>query len=247
MKSNWPKVLPVWSAEQSAIADDFMHFWHQTYAEHYPLVERFNHGYPMRCAPAQFGSTLEIGCGLGDHIAREKLTPAQQAAYVAVDMRESMVDVIRSRFPLVRAIAADIEQRLDFPDGAFGRVIAIHVLEHLPNLPRALAEIHRLLAKPDGAFLVVIPCEGGLGYAAARKVSSQRLFERRYRTSYRWFIEREHINSAREIAAEIGRLFVVRHRRFYPLRVPMIDLNLCIGMTLVPAALDGGRNAHAGG
>jgi ubiquinone/menaquinone biosynthesis C-methylase UbiE len=36
---------------------------------------------------------------------------------------------------------------MPFEDGYFDRVIAIHVLEHLPDLPRALREISRLMKK----------------------------------------------------------------------------------------------------
>ena len=47
--------------------------------------------------------------------------------------------------------------------------------------------------------MVVIPCEGGLAYSLARRVSAQRIFEKRYGMSYRFFIESEHINVPREI------------------------------------------------
>jgi SAM-dependent methyltransferase len=153
---------------------------------------------------------------------------------VALELRQNMADAIKSRFPRVVTQVGNVEAGLDYPDGHFDRVIAIHVLEHLPDLPNALAEIRRLLDKEAGQLAVVIPCEGGLGYALARKVSSQRVFERRYNSPYKWFIEREHVNTAREVLAELERGFVVRHRRFFPLLLPAIDLNLNIGLTLSP-------------
>ena len=52
---------------------------------------------------------------------------------------------IRERHPGVEVLVGDCQQRLPFDDGSFDRVLAIHVLEHLPNLPAALAEIRRLL------------------------------------------------------------------------------------------------------
>ena len=42
-----------------------------------------------------------------------------------------------------------------------------------------------------------------------RRVTSQRAFERRYKTSYRWFIESEHVNRAREILGELRGRFDV--------------------------------------
>ena len=107
----------------------------------------------------------------------------------------------------------------------------IHVLEHLPNLPAFLAEARRLL-NPSGRLLVVIPCEGGWGYSAGRRVTSKRMFERRYRTPYEPFIAAEHVNKANEILEELERYFVVEKSEYYPMKVPVIHLNLCIGLTL---------------
>ena len=58
------------------------------------------------------------------------------------------------------------------------------------------------MLKPSGRFVVVIPCEGGLAYSLARRVSAQRVFEKRYGMSYRWCIESEHINVPGEIIEE---------------------------------------------
>ena len=39
-----------------------------------------------------------------------------------------------------------------FADGFFDRSIAVHVLEHLPNLPAAIREVYRLLDRERGEF-----------------------------------------------------------------------------------------------
>jgi len=119
------------------------------------------------------------------------------------------------------------------PDGTFDRVVAVHVLEHLPDLPRAVAELHRVCA-PGGVLQAVIPCEGGLAYGLARRISAQRIFERRYRQPYRWFIEREHVNRPGEILEVLSERFEVTHRAFFPLLVPVVTVNLCLGLTLRP-------------
>ena len=108
---------------------------------------------------------------------------------------------------------------------------AIHVLEHLYNLPAALDEIARVL-KPGGIFCVVIPCEGGRLYSLGRRFTTKRIFEKRYKTPYEWMIRQEHCNTAREVLVELERYFRVRTRRFFPLRVPAVDLNLVIGLEL---------------
>jgi hypothetical protein len=108
------------------------------------------------------------------------------------------------------------------------------VLEHLPNLPGAVREMYRLCNKQRGVFTVVIPCEGGLAYGLARRISAQRMFERRYQQSYKWYISREHINRPHEILEELEKYFEVQHQSFFPLRVPIVQINLVIGLTLKP-------------
>src|SRR6185437_8225251 len=122
-----------------------------------------------------------------------------------------------------------------FDDGYFDRVLAIHVLEHLPKLPAAVDELHRVL-KPGGVFAVVIPCDPGLVYEMARKISAERIFRWRYHQPYRWLIRREHINSPREITGQLRRRFRIEARRYFPFAVPAVNLNLCLGMRARPIA-----------
>jgi 2-polyprenyl-3-methyl-5-hydroxy-6-metoxy-1,4-benzoquinol methylase len=111
--------------------------------------------------------------------------------------------------------------------------MAVHVLEHLPDLPATVREMHRL-CDPQGVFQIVIPCEGSLAYTLARRISAQRIFEKRYRQSYRWFIEREHINVPAEILGVLSERFEISGRRFFPLPIPFEFCNLVIGLTLTP-------------
>jgi hypothetical protein len=98
----------------------------------------------------------------------------------------------------------------------------------------AVREMHRLCDKQVGVFSVVIPCEGSPAYTLARRISAQRIFEKRYNQSYRWFIEREHINRPEEILDELAPYFTIEHRSFFPLPVPAALCNLVIGLTLRP-------------
>jgi len=239
----WPKIIPPLTAAQQQVSDDFMRYWHEVLPKRYGAVDEFNHRYAVKHAPAHFTRTLEIGAGIGGHIPYEKLSPAQEQNYHALELRENMAEKIRERFPRINACVGDCQGRIDFPDGHFDRVLAIHVLEHLPNLPAAIREAHRLCA-PEGTFSVVIPCEGGFAYTLARRISAQRIFERRYRQPYRWFIEREHINRPDEIMAELASLFDIVDRTYFPLFLPFVPLNLCIGLTLKPrkALRSGGKN-----
>ncbi len=235
--ARWPKIIPPLTADQQQVSDDFMRHWHEVLPARFGVVDDFNHGYVVKHAPPAFRRTLEIGAGLGGHIPYEKLSTDQEQNYHALELRENMAEKIRSRFPKVQACVGDCQQRLRFADGYFDRIIAVHVLEHLPDLPSTILEMHRLCDPTRGVFSVVIPCEGGLAYGLARKISAQRIFEKRYRQPYRWFIEREHINRPREILRELAAFFDVTHCTYFPLGLRSIALNLCIGLTLKPKPL----------
>ena len=235
--SKWPKVLPPLTAEQRRISDDFMRLWHETLPHRYGAIEAFNHNFPVRHSPPGFRTTLEIGAGLGEHLHYEKLTPEQEENYYANEFRENMAAGIRERFPRVQTVVADCQQPLDFRAGFFDRIIAVHVLEHLPNLPAAIRECYRLVEKSRGRLLVVIPCEGSPPYTLARKISAERVYKKRYGGDYSWFYTREHINLPHEVLGELHPYFTVEARRFFPLPfLPFVFTNLCIGLSLVPRA-----------
>ncbi len=234
----WPKTFPPLTDEQKRISDDFMKHWHEVLPKSYSAADHFNHTYAIRNAPRTFLSTLEIGAGLGEHITYENLSAEQAKNYYAVDIRANMIEELKRRHPHVNATLADCQARMPFPDGHFDRVLAIHVLEHLPNLPLAIQEAYRLCRKDGGVFSVVIPCEGGLAYGIARRISAQRIFEKRYKQPYKWFIEREHLSRPDEIITELEKYFEITHKALFPLVVPIITLNLFIGLTLKPKKLD---------
>lgn len=232
--SKWPKVLPSLTREQESISNDFMEHWHKVLAKRGNILEKFNHNFVVKNSSNNFISTLEIGAGLGEHLEYEKLSKQQRENYVALELRENMVAVIRERYPDVKVHIGDCQGLLPFADGFFDRVVAVHVLEHLPNLPATVKEMYRVCNKKTGCFIVVIPCEGGMLYSLVRKISSQQIFERRYKQSYKWFITREHINKPCEIFQELEPYFCIVKRSFFPSFVPFIFCNLCIGMVLKP-------------
>jgi SAM-dependent methyltransferase len=229
----WPKVLPPLSAEQQKVSDDFYRHWHEVLPNKYRAIEEFNHSYPKRVlAELSRPRTLEIGAGTGGHIAHEDLSIQ---SYYCIELRQHLADYIMQRFPQVHAVVGDCQRNIPFEDGFFSRVLATHVLEHLTNLPAALDEIKRVLA-PGGRLSVVLPCDPGLAYEFARRISSERMFRKRYGMPYDWFIFREHINSPEEILTLLRQRFELLHTEYWPLKVPAVNLNLCIGVTLSKAS-----------
>jgi SAM-dependent methyltransferase len=231
--ARWPKNVPALLPEQQAIREDFMRYWHEVLPERYSAIERFNHGFPRahrRDWPIPRIKTLEIGAGLGEHIAYEDLSFQE---YTALELRELMATRIQERYPDVQVLVGDVQERIGVEDAHFDRVLAVHVLEHLPNLPAALSEIRRVL-KPDGRFSAVIPCEGGAMYALGRNLTSRRLFEKRYQCSYDWFIHTEHINKCWEILDELKKVFRITRSQFWPFRIPVVHANAVLGVDCLP-------------
>jgi ubiquinone/menaquinone biosynthesis C-methylase UbiE len=229
-RAKWPKRLPELTPEQVRIRDEFMALWHDVLPARFGLIERFNHRYPLRSRRPRGTRTLEVGAGIGGHLPYEDLS-AQD--YVAMELRPEMAESIRRRHPACRVVVGDCQRRIPFEDASFDRVLAIHVLEHLPDLPAALREVRRVI-KADGVLSVVIPCEGGLFYTFCRNVSARRIFEKRFRQSYDWCIASEHVNVPEEILEELSSAFRVEHSSYFPFALPVQGVNLCIGLTLRP-------------
>lgn len=229
-RGHWPKQIPTLTPEQERIREDFYALWLTTLPQRFGVIEMFNHRYPLRTLSkaGEMPRTLDVGAGLGTHIGFEDLSRQE---YTALELRPDLAEPIKEKYPSVKILIGDIQERLEVPDGYFDRVLAIHVLEHLPKLPNALDEIHRILS-PDGWFSVLIPADPGFAYNLARNISARRIFEQRYKQSYDWFIACEHINAPDEILGELKKRFDIVQSSYFPLVVPVIPLNLVIGLTL---------------
>jgi SAM-dependent methyltransferase len=222
----WPKQRPTLTERQQHVYEEWnAEFLAELKPGSFGWISRFDH----RFAAVGAGEglvTLEIGAGTGTYLAYETT-----GEYVALEGLAELASMIPER-PGLSIVIADCEGRLPYRDGYFDRVLAIHVLEHLYNLPATLDEVSRVL-KPDGTFSVVIPCQGGRGYSLGQRFTSRRMFERRFPDlRYDWLIGYDHCNSAREVLGELERLFRVRRRRFFPTRMPSVDVNLTIGLEL---------------
>jgi SAM-dependent methyltransferase len=231
-RGTWPKNVPALTPEQEAAREAWMLLWHEQLPNKYGVAEKFNHGFVAELPVAPGTRTLEIGAGIGGHIEHEDLTRQE---YNVLEMRDEFCARLAELLPPGQVHQGSIEERQPFADGSFDRLIAIHVLEHLPNLPAALDEAARLL-KRGGYFDVVLPCEGGLAYSFARAISSKRMFESHFHMSYDPIIRAEHVNQLWEVNQELFKRFKPVVRKHFPLVVPVDTANLFVGYRLVHAS-----------
>lgn len=222
--------MPELTEAQQKAREEWMLYWHQTLPKGFSMVENFNHGFPAKLnLPSEKKiRTLDVGAGLGEHAEWEDLNRQE---YYLLEFREDWVNKIRERYPTLQAIHADMQKRIPFHDHFFDRVISIHVFEHLPDLPKALTEIKRVLT-PGGSLDVVLPCEGGIAYEVARKISSDRMFRKKFGMPYKPIMAYEHINTYPEVLEELQKSgFKLKKKRMFPLPfAPYWQFNLCVGL-----------------
>lgn len=107
---------------------------------------------------------LDLGCGAGRHAFEAH---RRGVHVVAFDRGQAEIDEVRTILDAMTAkgeapsdgLGAAIRGEalaLPFPDGAFDRVIAAEVLEHIADDDAALAELQRVL-RPGGTMAVTVP------------------------------------------------------------------------------------------
>jgi hypothetical protein len=217
----------------------------------YIAVEKFNHDWTARRGSEEFRRTLEIGAGLGEHLKFERtpgktklvsrpglpsgiLTTVQESEYWTLELHSNMAAEIENRLPQVRTVVGNCQDEFDFRANCFSRIVAIYLQEHLPDLPAAIKEVRRLCYKERAAFQVVVPCEGSLAYGFCRRISEQRTFEKLYRPSYRWFVEREHINLPGKSHKTLVRICLWRNALIFQFRFRSCSAIFASAMNLRP-------------
>jgi len=98
------------------------------------------------------GRVLEVGCGLG-HLLGWLVDRYQ---VYGTDINGWALNQAQQNVPQGHFAQLSAEELAAFPEAGFQVVIAKHVLEHLPQPERAIAEMSRVLA-PGGILLAATP------------------------------------------------------------------------------------------
>jgi SAM-dependent methyltransferase len=107
---------------------------------------------------------LDLGCGGGRHAFEAYRRGARVVALdrdfdelaTAAATLEAMHEAGQEQPASAGAVVRGDALSLPFPDGAFDRVIAAEVLEHIPGDTDAMAELVRVL-RPGGTMAVTVP------------------------------------------------------------------------------------------
>ncbi len=100
---------------------------------------------------------LDVGCGTGVYLPYyRRYTPHM----TALDLSPEMVVQVRAQWPDVDVLVANA-MHLPFPSASFDVAFANHVLFFVPDINRALREIHRIL-RPGGWFVAATNAQKAL-------------------------------------------------------------------------------------
>jgi SAM-dependent methyltransferase len=178
----------------------------------------------LRSVSLEGKTVLELGPGSIPHMSQWLGSPAR---YTVVEQNPEMrTETIRRLH--ARGVPAEGLAAMPTRAGAIHDIIlAFFCLEHLRDLDEYLAQIDGLLA--DGGLLVgAIPAEGGLAWGLGRWLTSRRYIKRNSSANPDKIICWEHPNFSDAILRAMDRRFEQVRLRYWPLRVPLLDVNLVV-------------------
>lgn len=175
---------------------------------------------------AHYDDVLELGVGTMAHY------PAVRhsfSTYLASDHDPKVIEWLSERKWDERVQIRHLTgQDLPFADDSFDRVIATHVLEHLPAPVTVLEEWVRVI-RPGGVLSLILPCDPGLAWRFGRMLGPRRNAQRAG-LPYDYYMAVEHVNSIFNLRSIVEHHFPDRTERWWPLRIPAPDLNLIYGV-----------------
>lgn len=159
---------------------------------------------------------LELGAGTLNHVGYE-------SAPACYDVVEPFQALYEGREPLGRIgrIYRDIGEVE--AGKQYDRIVSVATLEHITDLPVALARAALLLA-PGGRLHAGIPSEGGFLWGASWRASVGLVCRMRYGLDYGELMRHEHVSTAEEIIEIVRYLFERCSVKRFPL--PLHHLSL---------------------
>ena len=181
---------------------------------------------------SEFPRVLEVGAGTGEHM---RFVRHRFDEYILSDLDAVALDVARKKLAGRHEGRLEFEAHagtnFDYADASFDRVVAVHVLEHIPQPHIAIKEWRRLL-KPGGVLSVLLPTDPGLAWRLGRHLGPRRRAIAQG-IAYDYVMAREHVNSCNNLVALLRHYFPGATEAWWPMRVPSVDLNLFVSLHAV--------------
>ena len=175
---------------------------------------------------ASYCRVLEVGAGTGHHFPYMKHVFDK---YVMTDGSDEMLKIASEKYAEQKSVNSFVIEKqnatsLTYSDHSFDRLIATHVLEHLPNPVEVLKEWNRVV-RPQGLISIVLPCDPGMLWRLGRYFGPRRNAEK-LGIAYDYLMAAEHVNSIFNLTVFIRHHFEDVSELWYPARIPAPDLNL---------------------
>ncbi|QKC91430.1 class I SAM-dependent methyltransferase [Mesorhizobium sp. NZP2234] len=165
---------------------------------------------------------LEVGAGTLAHLPFVRHSFDR---YIASDFDDTVLKSVSGRkLPHGVELMKLDGAALPFESDSFDRLIATHVLEHVPFPHIAIEEWVRVL-KPGGVLSVLLPCDPGWAWRIGRAFGPRKQAERAG-LPYDYYMAREHINSIFNLSEILNFHFPERQITWWPSRIPVPDVNL---------------------
>lgn len=174
---------------------------------------------------SHFDRVLEIGAGTGQHLPFVRHSFHE---YVLTDLDQAALQIAKDRLQkdYDGRVCFEVQagNELGYADNAFDRIIAAHVLEHLPYPHLALKEWARVL-KPGGVLSILLPTDPGLAWRLGRHLGPRKK-ALAMGIAYDYVMAREHVNSCTNLIALLRHYFPCSKEAWWPFPVASVDLNL---------------------
>lgn len=121
----------------------------------YWFARRYYAALVQRYAPPASSSPrklLEMGCGLGHLLGLLQ----DDFHCVGIDLIDFSIEQTRINAPKAEAYQMSADDLSAFEDQSFSVVVALHLVEHLPNPEHTIQQVNRIL-KPGGLWLFATP------------------------------------------------------------------------------------------
>lgn len=118
----------------------------------YWFARRYYAALVRRYAPRDGGRLLELGCGLGHLLGLLQ----DDFQCIGIDLIDYSIEQTRLNAPKAEAYQMSADDLSRFESGTFSVVVALHLVEHLPDPAQTIREVYRLL-KPGGLWLFATP------------------------------------------------------------------------------------------